>query len=218
MKNESVSKVDNSNSHPSILFVNSINSERQKALEENMLLNSENDSSDDFSIYKDETNIIDNTNFLKQNLCDGCRESDFDLTIHENEIINRGNEDAMSSKKIKLFIFYLFYLVQGETLVTNFRNGIRRGFYDMRKNNVSFMLNKFRTNIFHKFHFVGNLLGLHCTGCNHSTLSHSEVGYGKWICKDCKEDDNICEINEEEVKEMIENIFKKVHDHFYFKI
>ena len=100
MKNESVSKVDNSNSHPSILFVNSINSERQKALEENMLLNSENDSSDDFSIYKDETNIIDNTNFLKQNLCDGCRESDFDLTIHENEIINRGNEDAMSSKKI----------------------------------------------------------------------------------------------------------------------
>ena len=46
------------------------------------------------------------------------------------------------------------------------------------------------------FHGVGNLLGIACTrqNCGHPVKSHIENGYGKWICQECPEDDNICEI------------------------
>ena len=44
------------------------------------------------------------------------------------------------------------------------------------------------------FHGVGNFLGIVCTrqNCGHPVKSHLENGYGKWICQECPEDDNIC--------------------------
>ena len=46
------------------------------------------------------------------------------------------------------------------------------------------------------FHGVGNFLGISCTrqNCGHPVKSHLENGYGKWICQECPEDDNICEV------------------------
>ena len=46
------------------------------------------------------------------------------------------------------------------------------------------------------FHGVGNFLGIACTrqNCGHPVKSHLENGYGKWICQECPEDDNICEV------------------------
>ena len=49
---------------------------------------------------------------------------------------------------------------------------------------------------FNIFHGVGNFLGITCTrqNCGHPVKSHLENGYGKWICQECPEDDNICEV------------------------
>lgn len=216
MINESVSKVNNSISHQSILYYHFLNSEKDKSLEENFLFNNENDSTIDFSIDNDDT-VENSENFYKKNLDNNCQESHLDFIIHENEITYQGNNDADSRKKIKLFIFYLLYLAQEETERKDDINSIERLFYGIRKNNPSFMLSKFKTSIYHKLHFIGNLLGLHCRGCKHQTQSHTEVGYGKWKCKDCKEGENICEINEIEVKQMMENLVKQVYDFFDFK-
>jgi len=46
------------------------------------------------------------------------------------------------------------------------------------------------------FHDVGNIIGVVCRreNCGHPVKSHLENGYGKWICQECPEDDNICEV------------------------
>ena len=62
--------------------------------------------------------------------------------------------------------------------------------------------------IYQNFHFLGNSLGLKCRRCQHSTSSH----FGKenevcvWICEECKEDDNICQIGDNDILEIISYI------------
>ena len=181
-----------------------------------MLLNSENYSYDNISIHSDETNEINDINNLNINL-DNCQESYLNFSIQENDINYRENTNANSSKKIDIFIFYLFSKVQEDDESKELINDItslNKFIYFLTKFNIPLLLTNLKTNIYHKFHFIGNLLGLYCRRCKHLTQSHSDLDYGKWKCKECEENDNICEINEEEVRQMIENLFKKVSEFF----
>ena len=49
-----------------------------------------------------------------------------------------------------------------------------------------------KTNFYHTFHGVGNLLGVKCLGCGHLVKKHEKIDFGKWKCLQCNEDDNIC--------------------------
>ena len=46
--------------------------------------------------------------------------------------------------------------------------------------------------MFHILQPLGNLIGVRCTNCSHFVSKHKTIGFGKWKCEECKEDDNIC--------------------------
>ena len=70
------------------------------------------------------------------------------------------------------------------------------------KNVNKVFLKKF---IYNNFHFLGNLLGVKCRRCEHLTSSHirREQVEGSWKCLDCKENNNICVLNDTDIMEII---------------
>ena len=63
---------------------------------------------------------------------------------------------------------------------------------DNNNNNKNNNFYTIKTQMFHILHPIGNILGVICTRCSHLTSKHKTVGFGKWKCEECKEDDNIC--------------------------
>ena len=59
-------------------------------------------------------------------------------------------------------------------------------------NNVINNLNNIKTNIYHIFQPLGDMLGLKCTACSHLTSKHKAIGFGKWKCEECSDDSKIC--------------------------
>ena len=45
------------------------------------------------------------------------------------------------------------------------------------------------------FKGLGDFMGIVCRRCSHQTKEHEVIGYGKWKCNECPEDDNICQIS-----------------------
>ena len=127
--------------------------------------------------------------------------NDIKLNNPNQSIINGSEDDDISGKYKKL----IFFIDTEQTQIKNVNKVFNRFYMNLPKNilyNSLFDLKKF---IYHNFHFLGNLLGVKCTGCEHLTSSHvrREQVEGSWKCLDCKENDNICVLNDTDIMEII---------------
>ena len=96
-------------------------------------------------------------------------------------------------RKLTILTFIDSGLSEDKRNVANLRDG----FNQHNMTNVIKIYNRIKAFIFHKYHFLGNMLHFWCTRCGHPTKSHVEEDYATWKCKDCDENDNICIILDE---------------------
>ena len=59
-------------------------------------------------------------------------------------------------------------------------------------------INRFKSYLYHRYHFLGNIFGIKCNRCDHLTKYHEELDFAKLKCTECDENDNICMIYDDE--------------------
>ena len=106
---------------------------------------------------------------------------------------NNSNEEKGNKEDLK---YDEFNNIKDDNIIDN--NNIN---YNVNNNNVnnintnnSNKVNNFytiKTQIFHIFQPLGNILGMIYTRCSHLTSKHKAIGFCQWKCEECREDDNI---------------------------
>ena len=99
----------------------------------------------------------------------------------------------MVSKKNLLY----FKNLDAEGII-NFNENYNNFFNNALNTITSNTLFQIRAFICNRFHFLGNMFNLKCTGCGHPTSSHHSINRISWRCDECDEENNICSIDPED--------------------
>ena len=157
---------------------------KEVEFENDELINKESDAED-----KDEN---DNNN-QSENINDEQEEEDNSNNAHEDKDDSDENQKGIINKDIN----YENKQVKKNENSNNFHNNNANNIDNNNNNNQNLIHGIFKDakiQFYNIFHGVGNLIGIRCRRCDHQVKSHHEIGYGKWKCQECPEDDNTCKV------------------------
>ena len=156
-------------------------------------------------IFKD-NNVIKNGKFENDQFIDN-QEDNKDVKknnnneIEQNKIISNGiNKDKNKLKEnhddSKNKINHNNGNVDSDKNISkNNDNNINKQSDNNNDNNNNNIFRDIKIQSCNVFKGLGDFMGIVCRRCSHQTKEHEVIGYGKWKCNECPEDDNICQIS-----------------------
>ena len=168
--------------------------------------NNNDNSEENDNNKKDKQDLNEN----KSNDDEGNKESNDEKESHDSNNSNNNDEEEKDNSKEEEnkedLKNEVFNNINSDNIIDN--NNINNNPNNNDNNNVNNnnsnndKKNNFytiKTQMFHIFHPLGNMLGMICTRCSHLTSRHKTIGFGKWKCEECREDDNICSSREDAI-------------------